>query len=274
MVPKWLQLGSPVKVLSRGKTRPLACLLEGEDGSSHYWVVKLPEKRRPMALVAEAVGSILVELVGVRTPEVGCLVLPATPLNVSQGDEWMRLDEAIREFGGQRAFCSRFNSTAVEHTRGMESRQQPETMLALFVVDAFMWHFDRTEKTPNVLWDEDGLIAIDHGRALFELEAVDESGCSQHGPVELRDENWPAHVAFRYLRRQFDQARLVPGNVSAITRRLQAACLAGRVQKDLADWLNILAATHFYDDIAYFVSKRVDTINNLTDRIIHVLASR
>jgi hypothetical protein len=274
MLPKRLQLGSPVKVLSRGTTRPLTCLLEDEDGTSLDWVVKLPDKRRPMALVAEAVGSLLVTLAGVRTPEAGYLVLPAAPLNLSKAEEWLRMDEAIREFGGQPAFCSRFNKKAVEHTRGMESRQQPVTLLALFLVDAFMWHFDRTERTPNVLWDEAGLIAIDHGRALYEVEAIDESGISRHEPRELREENWQSHVAFRYLRRQFDQGRLVPSDVSGITERLQNGCLMGRFRKELDDWIEVLAGTHFRQDIAYFIARRLDVINSLNENATHVLASR
>jgi hypothetical protein len=273
MLPKRLQLGSPVKVLSRGTTRPLTCLLEGEDGSSLDWVVKLPEKRRPMALLAEAVGALLVELVEVRTPEVGCMVLPAEPMNLSQTEEWVRLDDAIREFGGRPTFCSRFSQKAVEHTRGMESRQQPGMMLSLFVADAFMWHFDRTEQTPNLLWDDAGLVAIDHGRAFYELEAIDESGLSRHEPSEHREENWPSHVAFRYLRRQFDQGRLVPKDISAITTRLHDGCLTGRFQKELSSWVETLDATHFQDDIAYFLSKRINAINSLNDRVTHVLAS-
>jgi hypothetical protein len=165
-------------VLNRGTTLPLACLLENDDGQVQGWVVKLPEKRRAMALAAEAVGSLLVDLVDVRTPETGYLVLPKAQFGFG-GDEWNRLDAAIAEFGGQPAFCSRFHPKAVEHTRGMQARQQPLTMLALFVVDAFMWHFDRSERVPNVLWDAEGLVAFDHGRAFFELEAVDES----RGPI-------------------------------------------------------------------------------------------
>ncbi len=274
MLPRRLQLGSPVKVLSRGTTRPLVCLLEGEDGKSQDWVVKLPERRRPLALAAEAVGALLVELAGVRTPDAGYLVLPEEPLGLGQNDEWCRLDEALETFGGHTAFCSRYIGSAHDHTPGMESRQQPEMMLALFVLDAFMWHFDRTDKTPNLLWDAEGLIAIDHGRALFQLEAVEESGASLHDPRAIRDENWPSHLAFKYLRRQFGQGRLAPGSVLPVLEQIQRGCLAGRFEQELVRWLDVLAATHFQRDIAYFVTTRAAHINSLNDRIVHVLASR
>jgi hypothetical protein len=226
-----------------------------------------------MALVAEAMGSLLVELVGLHTPAAGVLTLPAVPLKLGQNDECLRLDEAIQTHPGEPAYCNQFVRNAIEHTPGMECRQQPLKLLALFVVDAFMWHFDRTAKTPNILWDEHVLIAIDHGRALFEMELIDESGASRHDPAEHRAENWPAHVMFEYLRNQFVQDRLRPEQISAISKRLQE-CLTGQFMLEVTSWLAVLTATRFQNEVAYFLKKRVAAIDSLTREISHVLANR
>jgi hypothetical protein len=250
----------------------LSCFLEDEDGRSTMWVVKLPEPRRPMAVIAEALGSLLVELAEIRTPAAGALSLPLEPLRLSQEDASLRLDEAIQQHPGASAFCSEFIPNAVEHTEGMESRRQPKQLLALFVVDAFMWHFDRTRKTPNILWDERDMIAIDHGRALFEFEAIAESGASLRDGAEHYSDNWSEHVFFKYLRRQFHLGCLRRADISTTTALL-CKCLTGQFNADMVAWLELLSATRHQEEVTCFLAQRVAAVDSLTEEIANVLAS-
>jgi hypothetical protein len=75
-----LQFGEPLVVLDRGTTRPVMCRLEGPTPSdSGEWVVKLPQERRPEALLAEAAAWEVLSWFGLRRLPVAVVRLPGGP---------------------------------------------------------------------------------------------------------------------------------------------------------------------------------------------------
>jgi hypothetical protein len=112
--------------------------------------------------------------------------------------------------------CTRLSRENLRWPRG----DQDEQAILLFLFDAFVWHADRTTENPNALWHENKIVAIDHGRAMYNIEATDESGLGPDFSLHRTSELWPRHIAFDFLRKRWGKPGIARG-VEAFSRAVQ-----------------------------------------------------
>lgn len=268
-----LEFGEPIGVLDRGTTRPLLCRLEDASCATSEWVVKLPWLRRPEAAAAEIAAHRLLAPFGLTGVDIGVVYLPDPEFESAfddSTDEGRALCNAIRTADQRSCFACRFIE-AVEHVNGAFRQRTPKEVLRLFFFDAFVWHGDRTFHTPNILWRGGKMIAIDHARAFFGIEAIDETGLQLHDYRETRTEKWLEHVSLSYLRAQWQKGTLRVEDCGEIVTQIQTFGV-DRLEDLVTNWPDSLASATFKSDLQRFVRTRFDILPSLGQEISHALA--
>ena len=146
-----------VRVMADGSTEPL--LVRADDGADY--VVKPGSPTVPDAL-HELLGALLAPVWGIRVPE-PVIVCFAPMLVRYMAEGGARLALAARQIGlsGGLAFGSRKMIAPLART-AEPLLAWPEEMRRLLRFDLFIGNPDRTRDNPNLLFDPDGPIAIDH----------------------------------------------------------------------------------------------------------------
>jgi hypothetical protein len=217
-----LTFGTPHQVFDEGRTKPILFQMERDGVPDGLWVVKAKDKR-PSVLLVEMASSDFCAHSGLRTPEIAFARFPSALREydtTSSGLAAKRMHEANR---GELVFCSRFLGGATKlmpENLKWPRGDQDEHAILLFVLDAFLWHHDRTTQNPNALWHDGKLVAIDHGRAMFRIEETDETGLGLDFS-QTRTDDWSRHIVFESLRRRWQR---VPASetLDAFGRRAQA----------------------------------------------------
>lgn len=268
-----LEFGEPMAVLDRGTTRPLLCRLEDPLGNMNDWVVKLPSSKRPEAAAAEIAAHRLLASFGLAGAEIGLVRLPDPSLESifdASTEEGSALRKAIRGAEQRLCFASRFIDS-VEHVDGMFRQRKPEEVLRLFFFDAFAWHADRTVRTPNILWCAGRMILIDHARAFFGVEEIDETGLTAFDYADNRSGTWSDHVALAYLRRQWQRVAVSAENCTQVVAQIQALGSA-HLERLVNDWPDSLASAIFKSDLHRFVKSRFNNLPTLAQEISDALS--
>jgi hypothetical protein len=174
----------------------------------------------------------------------------------------------VRQSPQQGAFCVQYVA-AVEHSARSFLRRPIELPLRLFLFDAFTWHFDRTPNTPNVIWSEGGMYPIDHARAFFEIERVDESGCRFHDYDSHHPDKWSTHLALQRLRtkrRRPSRAQIddILGEVADRSR--------GGVSDILGRWPLDMGPLGFRDDVVQFLKARLSRAESLAQQVYDAIS--
>jgi hypothetical protein len=154
---------------------------------------------------------------------------------------------------------------------GSFRQRSAEDALRLFFFDAFTWHADRTDSTPNILWDAGKMILIDHARAFHGIEAIDEAGLPKFDYSTCPREGWSRHVALGYLRDQWQKGHLRLENCSQIATELQSLGLPA-LQDMIANWPDSLESATFKSDLRRFVQARFRILPTLAQEISHALS--
>lgn len=268
-----LEFGEPVEVLDRGTTRPLLCRLEEPSGRTDLWVVKLPSLKRPEAAAAEIAAHRLLEPFGLRGVEIGLVALPAREhesIFDDSTEEGQALRKAVRDSECRTCFASRY-VTAIEHVDGMFRQRTPDEVLRLFFFDAFIWHADRNLSTPNILWCAGRMVPIDHARAFFGVEEIDETGLPTFDYSKTRAESWTEHTALGYLRSQWHKGSLSKQNCNQIVSEIQAFGL-DQLEALAESWPDSLPSATFKSDLRRFVKERFDLLPTLSQEISDALS--
>ena len=271
--PIALEFGEPVEVLDRGTTRPLLCRLEEPSGRTDLWVVKLPSLKRPETAAAEIAAHRLLGPFGLCGLEIGLVALPSREHEAVFDDsteEGQALRKAVRDSECRSCFASRY-VIAVEHVDGMFRQRSPDEVLRLFFFDAFIWHADRTHKTPNILWLAGRMIPIDHARAFHGIEEIDETGLPTSDYCETHRERWADHAALGYLRSQWQKGTLSPQNCDQIVSEIQAFGVKS-LQELVNSWPDSLPSATFRSDLRRFVKARFNLLPALAQEISDALS--
>lgn len=196
-----LEIGTPLRALDQGMSKPILFELEGPDGPAH-WVVKPRslDRRGGDGLVCEVAAADIAVALGLRVPAMGMLEFPSVPLEVETSELGHRVAEVYRRDAGGTAFCSRFIEGGVHAVRGMfdDLRSVPlemqEDAVRLFALDVLLRHYDRRPGNPNLLVHEDRLVVIDHGHAFHGIEQVTEEGLSKFADTDQDQAALADHV--------------------------------------------------------------------------------
>lgn len=209
--PATLSFGTPLRVLDAGMRKPVLYQLDGPDGPAS-WVVKAPHKERRgvTGLVCEIVGSELAAWLGLPTPAIGIVRIPAEPPGTDETDVGRAARDIYVGSAGRIAFCSRYldhapplRSGDLDDLRSVPATAQ-EDAIRLLVLDAWLRHYDRTPNNANALALEDRLVAIDHGLSLFHLGAVDESGATLEPDTFSEPTLLVRHIAARLASKRLE----------------------------------------------------------------------
>lgn len=222
-----LTFGTPHQVFNEGTTLPVLFQMElgGKAGGS--WVVKAA-KQRPSAMLVELACSELCAHFGILTPAVGVAVFGVDVPDYDDSEVGRAARRTHEEHRGELAFCSRHLEGATRLTTDNLKWSRPgvaEQALRLFLFDAFVWHGDRSTRTPNALWFHRQIVAIDHGRAMFNLESTDDVGLGPDFSATLSQERWDEHIVFRRLCRAWqktDDASALEAAMEAFGERVGA----------------------------------------------------
>ena len=196
-----LDIGTPLRSLDSGMSKPILFELEGPDGPGH-WVVKprCLDRRGGSGLMCEVAAAEVAVLLGLRVPAMGLLRFPTVALDVESSELGARVRGVYARDAGSAAFCSRFVEGGVHAVRGLfdDLRSVPTEMqedaVRLFALDVLLRHYDRKPGNPNLLVHEDRLVVIDHGHAFHGIEQVDEHGLSKFDDVDQDSPALALHV--------------------------------------------------------------------------------
>jgi hypothetical protein len=110
------------------------------------------------------------------------------------------------------------------------------------------------------------MIPIDHARAFFGIEKIDETGLPVRDYSDIRAGAWSAHAALGYLRGQWEKGAVGPPNCNQIVAEIQALGLA-RLEELVTNWPDSLASATFKSDLCRFVRARFDLLSTLAREI-------
>lgn len=206
--PKRLQYGTYLDTLSGGNHHPLLCALETENGEPDgNWVVKpqvsvtMGNRRSTLAILSELASADMCARVGIMTPEVGLMTFPT---DISDEDLAGMPQEARDSFVANRgllAFCSRHLEGALD--LNPEAFRNAKYLLQtlrrvgplVMLLDAYLWHDDRTVANPNALLWQWEIVAIDHGSA-FSTLGQPRSGAALAAMTVIPEKRIKAHVFY------------------------------------------------------------------------------
>ncbi len=255
-----LAFGTPHQVLDEGTTEPILFQMDLGGVASGTWVVKVARKR-PSAMLVELVCAELCAHFGILTPAVGVARFGETTPDYDDSVVGRAARSTHEEYRGELAFCSRHLEGTTRLSVDNLKWSRPdivEQALRLFLFDAFVWHGDRSTTFPNALWLHRQIIAIDHGRAMYGVEATDESGLGPNFSGQHAQDRWGDHVAFRRIRRAWRKADDAPV-IEPVFRSFGAAVGAldeRRVAEMSARWPLALDKGGMRGDIARFLRAR------------------
>lgn len=156
MAVRTVQARRVVRVMADGSTEPL--LVRADDDADY--VVKPGSPTVPDAL-HELLGALLAPMWGVRVPEpVIVSFAPALIGYMAAGGARLALAARQLSLSGGLAFGSRKIDAPL--LRAAEPVEVWPEARRLWMFDLFIGNPDRTWDNPNLLFDPDGLIAIDH----------------------------------------------------------------------------------------------------------------
>jgi hypothetical protein len=214
--------------------------MEGEDGPAGDWIVK-PSGRHPhgtLALLRELAGASMAAWLGLLVPAVTLTQMPQAPSPLGSS----LTDRCLHEHAGQFAFCSRYLQVSRFEQEALLGAAATEALvregLLLLMLDALLWHYDRTPSNPNALLWRGHLTAIDHDTAFRDIGAVDEdSGLGvDFGGLSFRETSWGSHFAWPLLTTHPALAREIAEQASARMTRLEDE----RLDAWLARWPDAL----------------------------------
>jgi hypothetical protein len=196
-----LEIGTPLRSLDQGRSKPILFELDGPDGPAP-WVVKprCLDRRGGAGLLCEVAAADVASLLAVLVPEMGLLSFPSPPLDTEVTELGVRVGEVYRRDEGHLAFCSRYTQGAVPVVEGLfdDLRSVPAAMQAdavrTFALDVWLRHYDRAASNPNLLALEDRLVAIDHGLAFYGVEQIRDDGLSRFEDVDTDGPKLASHV--------------------------------------------------------------------------------
>ena len=198
--------------------------------------------------------------------------LPARPVFDDGSPASARLNEAIRRTPGAVAFCCRHIPDAIDHAAGGFGRQPLKPILQLLLADIFMWNWDRSVTTPNLLWSAQGMVPIDHGRAFYGIELIDESGCPRFSSDDPLTDRWAEHLAFGWLAAQAGRRRFCLDDVEKIANEL-AAVAAQALPLAMGQWPDGLGPSAFLKDLQDFLERRRRSLHTLFALVYDGLAA-
>ncbi|MEO7034256.1 MAG: HipA family kinase [Polyangiaceae bacterium] len=267
-----LSFGTPHRVLDVGMTKPLLFQME-LGGSPHgTWVVKVA-KQRPSTVLIELASSELCAHFGIYTPEVAIARLSSDVAeydNTAVGQAALLMHQQHR---GEFAFCSRHLEGSVTATPGTlryPRAGQDEQLLRLFLFDALLWHSDRTRLNPNALWLHRDLVAIDHGRAMHNLEGTDDAGLGPDFSQHQGQEAWPRHIAFSPLAKRLKKGQLPPELFTDFGARVQDLT-DGVLAEISARWPAKLDTAGLRWEIIRFLKARRNIYSQVEAEALHAL---
>jgi len=157
------------RVLSTGTSRPLLVVASEPDGGTAQVVLKVREPGvpnghfGPTSLAAELVCSVLARAAGLTVPDYGIATV-SREFAESVPDKPVR-DLLLANLGPN--FATRYlggrSTWLPSYTPRGELLDRLEGVLAL---DCTLINGDRTHRNPNLLWDGDDVVLIDHSLAL------------------------------------------------------------------------------------------------------------
>jgi hypothetical protein len=213
-----LTFGTPHQILNEGTTLPLLFQMEQGGKAGGAWVVKAA-KRRPSAMLVELACSELCAHFGILTPAVGVALFDDDMPDYDDSEVGRAARRTHEEHRGDMAFCSRHLEGATRLTPDNLKWSRPgvaEQALRLFLFDVLVWHGDRSTTTPNALWFHRQIVAIDHGRAMYNLESTDDAGLGPDLSLTLSQDRWDEHIAFRRLCRAWKKGDDSPALEAAL----------------------------------------------------------
>ncbi len=266
-----LTFGTPHRVLDEGRTLPILFQMELDGGAGGAWVVKVADKR-PSALLVELACSDLCAHFGIWTPEVAVARFPEDVFDYDDSEVGRAARAMHQRNRNELVFCSRHLGGATKITPEnlrWPLKGQDEQMLFIFLFDALFWHSDRSVENPNALWHRRNIVAIDHGRAMFGIEQIDESGVGPDFTKTLTQHAWEDHVVFSTLANRWRAGKLgeLFPRFAALVSTLDDATVAGFARR----WPPGLDKGGMRGEIIRFVRARRLAYEALEDQVRYAL---
>lgn len=226
-----LSFGTPLRMLSSGKTRSAVWLLEDANGRQGEWVLKAPSRCADgiRAIANEIVGSWLCAHFGIGTPTAGYIIVPSKLALPEDRKLAAYTEDLTSQNAGKTCYCSEFlrapllQADALERSHDLSVLEDAVTM---YCMDRCFGNSDRSRRNPNALLFRKRIFAIDHELMFHGAHAIDDNGLRRETataePRSAGDPHLAESIALRRgskpLLRRFRErmARLTPSDIGAI----------------------------------------------------------